>query len=321
MSVFTQKIRTACLSVAAQARSIQIIPEQLQRYAREFPVQECYQAEWNDQWHYHGQDNEATATYILALDSINFGSGYFVNLKKRQDLSGYMTVAQALKEAFEKKPLLAQDLMTITPVECADMFDQDMNNSDMLELMEHFSCALQEIGTHIVTAYQGSFVNFIKSADKSVVKLAEQLSILPHYADVADYHGQMVPIYKRAQIAAADVYYGFKGTGLGAFDDLKELTIFADNAIPHVLRIEGVFKYSKDLEKRIDCQELLESGSEEEVELRACSIHAVEEILKEIHKLGHKHVTIMDIDKYLWDHSHDSKYLSKPKHRTKTSFY
>ena len=31
------------------------------------------------------------------------------------------------------------------------------------------------------------------------------------------------------------------------FDDLRRLTMFADNLVPHVLRIEGVLHYSPDL--------------------------------------------------------------------------
>ena len=62
--------------------------------------------------------------------------------------------------------------------------------------------------------------------------------------------------YKRAQIVAND----FALAGIAEFDDLDRLTIFADNLVPHVLRIDGVLRYDDQLAARIDRQELLPPG-------------------------------------------------------------
>ena len=48
-----------------------------------------------------------------------------------------------------------------------------------------------------------------------------------------------VGFWKRAQIAANDLALA----GVAEFDDLDELTIFADNVVPHVLRVDGVLVY------------------------------------------------------------------------------
>ena len=94
---------------------------------------------------------------------------------------------------------------------------------------------------------------------------------------VAAMRTSRVPIYKRAQLTAADLAAAFGGPLLGAFSDLSELTIFADNLVPHVLRREGVLAYDADLAARIDREELLPAGgSPEEVEIRAVALHAVE---------------------------------------------
>ena len=42
--------------------------------------------------------------------------------------------------------------------------------------------------------------------------------------------------YKRAQIAANDLHLA----GVVDFADIDRLTIFADNLVPHVLRLDGV---------------------------------------------------------------------------------
>ena len=49
--------------------------------------------------------------------------------------------------------------------------------------------------------------------------------------------------YKRAQIVPADLALA----GVAEFDDLDRLTIFADNLVPHVLRVDGVLAYDAEL--------------------------------------------------------------------------
>ena len=77
--------------------------------------------------------------------------------------------------------------------------------------------------------------------------------------------------YKRAQIAPNDLALA----GVAEFADLDRLTIFADNLVPHVLRVDGVLRYDPALAARIDAGELLPPG-EEEREIRACALHACE---------------------------------------------
>ena len=82
-----------------------------------------------------------------------------------------------------------------------------------------------------------------------------------------------VPFHKRAQITVSHLDHSV--TGAWAFDDVGELTAF-DNLVPHVLRMAGVLAYDDRLAHRIDGGELLVPGSPEEVEIRACGLHAVE---------------------------------------------
>ena len=43
------------------------------------------------------------AAYLLTLDAINFGSGWFPTLRKRPGCSGYFTVAWALADRFRER--------------------------------------------------------------------------------------------------------------------------------------------------------------------------------------------------------------------------
>ena len=113
----------------------------------------------------------------------------------------------------------------------------------------------------------------MRSADGSAERLAETLASWPTWHDVSGHEGERVPFFKRAQIAAADLHV----VGIAPASDLGRLTLFADNLVPHVLRLDSARSSSTPrLVARIDEGLLLEHGSPEEVEIRACALHAVE---------------------------------------------
>ena len=99
-----------------------------------------------------------------------------------------------------------------------------------------------------------------------------RLDAMPLMHDVARYGGAEVPLYKRAQITASHLSRATGGTGLGRFGDIDRLTAFADNLVPHTLRMAGALVYDDALAGRIERGELLAPGSPEEVEIRACGV-------------------------------------------------
>jgi hypothetical protein len=129
-----------------------------------------------------------------------------------------------------------------------------------------------------------------------------------------------VPFYKRAQITAADLWLAFDGQVPGHFDDLDRLTMFADNLVPHVLRVDGVLRYEDGLAARIDAGQLMPSGSAEEVEIRACAVYVVELLVEELRRSGHD-VTSRGLDYLLWNRGQQPSYKARPRHRTRTVFY
>ena len=140
------------------------------------------------------------------------------------------------------------------------------------------------------------------------------------FDDVEFWNGRRVPFYKRAQLTVADLALAFDYQGWGGLHDLGELTIFADNLVPHVLRTDGVLLYDTDL-ARIDREELIPAGSKEEIEIRACALHSVELIVHEIRQMRQV-IKPMDIDFLLWNRGQGFLYKSnKPRHRTRTVFY
>ncbi len=319
-SVFDH-IRSACKMVAERARFVHIATDRIPSYAASLPLNRIMRPEHDVASHYlgHGED---TVAFFLILDTINFGSGYFPHLRKRPGMSGYFTIASSLKDYFVAHgPLSPLALTQLTVDDCMALFGQDPTNSAVQELMGLFVAALHDLGHYVQDRFNGRFMDVIAAADESAEQLVQILRVMPAFNDVAIYDGQEVPFFKRAQLAASDLWIAFDGQGPGAFVDLDRLTIFADNLVPHVLRIDGILHYHPDLAARIDAEILIPAGSPEEIELRACAVHAVELIVAELRRAGYA-VNAMQLDNLLWSRGQQPEYKqAKPRHRTRSLFY
>jgi len=314
------QVRAGCKAVAERAIHIQINYDLISAYADSFALESAIQPEHDSEIHYLRQ-NEDTAAFFLTLDSINFGSGYFPHLQKRPGMSGYFTVASCLNDRFKTKgPLSALELTRLTPADCTQIFEQHPDSKPVGELMRLFAKALNDLGRYIQADFGGSFTELIQAADASAERLMQLLIRMPFFYDVQPYDQIEVPFYKRAQLAAADLSLAFEGRGPGRFDDLQNLTIFADNLVPHVLRVDNILRYPDALISRIEAGNLIAAGSPEEIEIRACALHAVELIKNALNIRGHK-FTSMGLDFLLWNRGQQPAYKSIPRHRSRTVFY
>lgn len=317
---FLYNVRTSCRAVAEKAIHVRINEDLISSYALSLPLQKAISPELDPHSHYLGH-GEGTLAFILTLDSVNFGSGYFPQLQKRPGMSGYFTVASSLNDYFKNHgPVSANQLRSTTMEDCAKIFGQDQNNPPVKELMQHFSIALNDLGRYLLENFDGRFINLVASANASIDRFVELLIKMPYFNDVVSYDNLDVSFFKRAQLAAADLALAFDGAGWGYFKDLDKLTIFADNLVPHVLRVDNILFYDKNLIDRIDSGELISFGSPEEVEIRACAVHAVELIKKELQNAGHR-VTSSGLDYLLWNRGQQPHYKAIPRHRTRTVFY
>jgi hypothetical protein len=315
-----EQIRSACGAVAANASRVRLDYDYIRAYAASLPVQMTRPSELDPRCHYLGKE-EKTVAFLLTLDAVNFGSGYFPHLRKRPGMSGYFSIASALNDVYKSHGCLsADDLARITVEKCTRIFGQDPANLTVRELMQHFTTALNDLGRYLLNCFDGNFVSLVEAAGSSAGRLVQLLEKMPYFNDVAVYNGIEIPFYKRAQIAAADLSIAFKGQGWGHFKDLDQMTIFADNLVPHVLRMDGVLIYEKPLLDRIAAGTLIAAGSPAEIEIRASAVHAVELVKKEIRKTGGT-ITSPDLDNFLWNRGQQPRYKAVPRHRTRCVFY
>jgi len=321
-SDLTERVRNACKTVAERASHVRIDYDRVPSYAASLPLEQSTAPELDPERHYFGE-RDKTVAFLLTLDAINFGSGYFPHLRKRPGMSGYFTVAASLTDHYrEHSSLSAQELARLTAEDCARIFGQDLNNEPIRELMGLFVTALNDLGRCLIDRFDGNFTGLVEEAGASAERLARLLVEMPYFDDVEPYDGIEVPFYKRAQLTPADLAVAFEGKGPGRFEDLDRLTIFADNLVPHALRVDGIILYEEGLAARIDAEELIPPGSPEEVEIRACAIHAVEQLIGELRAAGRDDDTAMRLDYLLWNRGQQPLYKRvRPRHRTRTVFY
>lgn len=309
--------------MARRARSVHIDPQGIAALSEELARAPRFAPDL-DPARLAGGDAELSLAYVLTLDAINFGSGYFPHLSKLPGLSGYFTVATRLKQRFEASgPWEARQLTALSASDCAEVLGQDLAVPEVSELMGLYARALRELGTFLLARYAGRFQGPVAEADGCAARLVEILASMPLYRDVAEYRGIAVPFYKRAQLTAADLAATFGGRGYGRFGDLDQLTSFADNLVPHVLRREGVLIYAPELAARIDAGELIAAGSPEEVEIRAGAVHAVELCVRAVRDRGGRQagVTAQQLDCVLWNRGQHPELKAHPRHRTRTFCY
>ncbi len=301
------ELRAACAVVAQRARHVRINQSALSGYAALLDLSQPPVGPHADE-HLISASRETLAAFWLTLDAINFGSGWFPTLRKREGRSGYHTIALGLKERFSTHGAWsAEELTRIDAQAIARTLHQDPDHA----LMELFARSLQDLGAHLLLNHGGRVTHLVDSAQDRAPALVAHLATWECFADTSTYDSITVPFLKRAQIAAADL----ARAGVAPLAQLDRLTMFADNLVPHVLRLDEILIYKEALIQRIERGDLLLHGSPEEVEIRACSLHAVELIAT------HRDNCPADIDQMLWLRGQEPRYKAVPRHRSRCTAY
>ncbi len=303
------ELRAACAAVAVGAAHVRVAPEAIGPCAAGLPAAADVPGP-DPETSYAQGDREGRAAFVLCSAAVNFGSGWWPTVRKRSGRSGAMTMAIGLAERFRAHgPWSAQALAALDARELAAALGQDPGH----EVVGLFAAALRDLGAHVRDDAGGAFLGPVDAAGGSAVALAETLAGWACFFDVSPYRGLRVPLFKRAQLAAADLH----AAGVAAFADLDRLTAFADNLVPHVLALDGVLRLDAALAARIDRGELLAHDSPEEVELRACAVHAVE-LLSDATE---RRLSPAAIDAVLWNRGQDPRVKAHARPRSRTTAY
>lgn len=281
---------------------------------------------WDERYHFH-DGSERTVNWLLLLDALNFcfwaekDQPRWRIEYKGEALNGYWAEAAALKRAIEEDiPLWdAAYLSTLSSETMAHIFRGEPAQP-AIPLLEQRLHNAREVGHVLLEQYEGQFSHAIKQANGDALQLALLLTRhFPSFNDSAHYRKQEVRFFKRAQICVADIASAFHGKQWGAFHNLSQLTIFADYKLPQVLRHYGILVYTPTLAERVDTQQLLATGSEEELEIRANTVWACELLRRALSNKGVA-LNASEIDQKLWLLGQSIPEM-RPYHRTYTTYY
>ncbi|CCX07405.1 hypothetical protein FPQ18DRAFT_319353 [Pyronema domesticum] len=291
---------------------------------------------WSSHELHPKEKNEATVDFIFTMDLLNFSfwselppDKRFAVEYKGKTWSGYWSLVALLQRALDEGIPITTPSYWIDTELCTDEQLRHVFRSNTDEpfalLEERFEC-LREAGRVLCDRYDGSFANMIDEADGSavalVVRLADEMEC---FRDEHMFEKRPVNFYKRAQILVADIWACFNGTSFGYFEDIDDLTMFADYRVPVTLTTLNCLLYGPTLEAHIKEKKIIPSGSSWEVQLRGASVWCVEQIRREILR-NHPEakVNAVLIDFYLYDTAKEMEEKGTemiPHHRTRSIWY
>lgn len=317
----------------------------------------------------HPQKADVDAlNWIFVIDTLNFcfwtagGNNKWEVTWQGKTYTGYFALCAAINRAIDEGYSITNPT-TYGRISIKDLkyILRGDNESYSCPLIKERLDCLHQVGLVLQEQFDGKFLNVIKACENSAVKLLNiVVDNFKCYKDEAVYNGKKIAIYKRAQILIGDIWACFKGKEYGYFKDIEELTMFADYRVPQVLIHFGAMEYTDNLMERLKkgekngfkslkaelfelkfnvfmfADEILKNGSEEEVEIRGCSIHAVELVVQEVKRQlpevksspskDDENAVVCNsilIDHFLWDYrrQHAEELEHIPFHKTLSIYY
>jgi hypothetical protein len=273
-------------------------------------------------------DRDGIADFVLTATAINFAFTDFDTRQRWELADGPRVFADAdglhfcLHRALrENVPVL--EGAWLAAVEADDLRRVFRGGNAELQLVDERARILREVGETLVDRYGGRFSNVLAAASPRLYDggngfLELLVRDFPRFDDTAEYGGEPVRFWKLAQLSVWILEASLPG-GTG-FPDLDRLTAFADYIVPAALRVLGITRYSDELEAAILDGRLIEAGSPWEVEIRAHTIGACEELCRRINELRppELRVIVPQVDARLWVPFHRTHH---PHHLTRTIYY
>ncbi len=318
------QVLTSVERVVSQSRSVIFHPDRIVPVILKWADTLSPSPSWEHPCHFF-DDTQESVRWIFTLDVLNYcfwpgpGEPVWTVIYKDKPHSGYWGLAASLKRALEQGFPIT-DPHFLSTVGSSEL-DKIFSGLGTIPMFEDRLKNLRQVGRIILSELGGDIMSLFDAASGSALRLVKAIvSHFPSFRDEARYGTQRVYFWKRAQIFASDVFTAFEGSKWGKFHDIDRLTAFADYKLPQVLRELGVISYIAQLEARVDSMQYLQPGSEEEVEIRAMTVWAVEELRKGFADLGRK-LTSPRIDNWLWQLGQEDAFRKRPYHRCRTIFY
>ena len=306
-------VRETCKRVAEKAKDVRIDLGKLEELCKSIEDKPVYVKYFDCPDHISIDSSvEDVTAYVFIMDALNFC--FWPSTWEYAELS------RAVSNAMKKDPNFAKP-SSLAKISLDD-FQKELFEGEPFPLIQERHRAIQEIGRVVEEHFGGSFFEMVKSVDFDGPKLLELIArYFLKFQDHSIYEGEQIFFYKRAQILVGDLFGAFDQKECGVkIKNIDRLTCFADYRIPQILRHCGVLVYSDRLKKLIDEKVELIHGCQEEVEIRACLVHAVELMRDQLKSAG-VNWTAVEVDWLLWQIGEEKKDNIPPHHRALSIYY
>ncbi|NQU98461.1 hypothetical protein HQ533_03255 [Candidatus Woesearchaeota archaeon] len=283
-----------------------------------------------------GTDNTVIDFFVL-INTINFAyvdletKKLFKTFHNGKEINDYAALCVCFKRSLEEgmSVLEGEFLKDISE----DDLDSILSRDSKIHMFEERLDILREVGQVLCEKYDGHFHNILAESNNRLFNngtgfVERLINDFPSFDDSVQYQGKLARFDKRAQLAGGMLYGRFKNAGIDLFEDVDELTVFADYILPREFRDLGVFVYEDRLAERIDLRMPVLSESDEELEMRAGTVHTGKGFVDGINKYRNDKEKINSIhaDSFFWSFSRNGEkerlsIESTPHHLTKTIAY
>lgn len=317
-----------CQRICAASEFVQIQDSAIQAFVNTVDLSSVHVPAWDDSGMFTGSVEQVIG-WLLAYNAVNFcywpdpGQPRWWTRLGERDLGQddeALGIMAAFGEAIERAvPLCDGNWLAQASISDLEAILAPAPGAGRLPMMAERHAGLVELGL----AYQryGGPMGLIHEAKGSAVRLVQLLPrACPSWEDSAVILGERVRFLKRAQLATAMIYGRFAGEGAGRFDDIAELVVFADYRLPQILRGSGMMVLKPSLEARIARGDLLLSGSREEIEIRAATVHLGDRIRQALDP-RFPGITALQVDHLLWRAAVRAQDRLPPFHRCRTTAY
>jgi hypothetical protein len=275
------------------------------------------------EWPHLGVDDapaETVACWTLLLSALNFCFWQDEPRWRVDGADGYMALAHALRRAYDDGVAVASPAVwaSWSVADLGSVLRGDRGGPSAPPMLASRHAVAAELGAWLRDSHGGSGIAALGEAG-SAFEFAQILAgTLRLFRDVAEYRGRRVPLLKRAQIAAHDCGLALGASAPPGLRDRSGLTAFADYKLPQVLRAAAVFEYSPSLAATVDARVELQPDAEEEVEIRAATVVAVDRLVALLRSRG-RNVDAPQVDGLLWWRGQGLR--AQPYHRVRTIWY
>jgi hypothetical protein len=173
---------------------------------------------------------------------------------------------------------------------------------------------LQDAGAVLNAKYDGQFANVWEQAGHQLFDDGNGFieRLVNDFAGFADSwqtaYGE-AQFNKKAQLTASIAYGHFQFDDYFAIDDREKqaMTVFADYRLPQQFAHPAVdiLEYEPALAERIADADQLPAGSQEELEIRAATIHAGDRVLDAVNERRDEEIGVPELDFLLWTAGRD----------------